>query len=333
MFTQLSQRYGAPLLAFLQRATESIEPRELATMLRYALGWVDAQATPVQGFGGKRLRPHLLLLCNEAAGGNWQEALSAAAAIELLHNFSLVHDDIQDDSATRHQRPSVWATWDRARAINAGDSLLGLAHSTLLQLRNVHPPTRVLRCWEILNDALRELTRGQHLDLSLEKATTLNESSYQSMIAGKTVALLAAAAQMGALLADSIQEEHYRQFGRELGFAFQIHDDILGIWGNSTITGKPNNDDLRQKKKTLPIIHGLQREAELRSIFAQPQLGAGDIARARNILERCDARALAEAAAAQHSQSALAMLERAQPQGEAGTLLRALPSTLLQRRS
>ena len=331
MLTAIKARYSAKLDAALQQAVKNIEPSELAMMLSYAFGWVDADGAPTNHIGGKRLRPYLLLLCNEAAGGDWHDALPAAAAVELLHNFSLVHDDIQDDSATRHQRPSMWATWDRARAINAGDSLLGLAYQCLSELGEMHAPAVVLPCWVQLNSALRELTRGQHLDLSFERAMSVDEATYYTMIAGKTAALLATAARLGALLALDSRDEQYCEFGRQLGLAFQIRDDILGIWGDSAITGKSSSDDLRHKKKSLPTVIGLAREAELRVIFAQPRLADGEVERAMELLDRCGAREYAEAAEARHSDAALAALERARPQGEAGDWLRRLPAALLGR--
>ena len=333
MLATIKARYDTKLDAALRQAVADIEPPELATMLSYAFGWVDAAGTPTNHIGGKRLRPYLLLLCNEAAGGDWHDALPAAAAVELLHNFSLVHDDIQDHSATRHQRPSMWAAWDRARAINAGDSLLGLAYQCLSELGEMHTPNVVLPCWAQLNGALRELTRGQHLDINFEQAPSVDEATYYSMIIGKTAALLAAAAQMGALLAFDERDEHYGEFGRQLGLAFQIRDDILGIWGDSAVTGKSSSDDLRHKKKSLPTVIGLAREAELCAIFAQPRLTDDEVAQAVALLERCGAREYAEAAEARHGDAALAALERAQPQGEAGDWLRRLPAALLGRRN
>lgn len=331
LLASLAAAYGAELNATLRRQVAEIQPPELATMLGYALGWQGRDGQEIEGSGGKRMRPYLLLLITEAAGGEWRQALPAAAAVELLHNFSLAHDDIQDQSETRHGRPSLWVAWDQARAINAGDSLLGLAFHCLATLREPCGAELTLRCWAELNDALRELTRGQQLDLSFERAAHIDEASYMGMIAGKTAALLAASATMGALIARSPRAAAYGEFGRQLGLAFQIRDDILGVWGESAQTGKSPHDDLRQKKKSLPIIIGLSREAELRQLFARAQLNEAAVRRAVILLERCGAREAAEAAEARHTAAALAALEQARPAGEAGQLLRRLPAALLGR--
>lgn len=333
MLEAIQARYGSQLDEVLRKAVADIKPTELELMISYAFGWVDASGTPTNHTAGKRLRPYLLLMCCEAAGGKWGDALPAAAAVELMHNFSLVHDDIQDHSTIRHQRPSLWAMWDRARAINAGDSLLGLTYHCLSTLEKTHPPNIVLACWKELNNALRELTRGQHLDIQFENTLAVNEASYYSMIEGKTASLLAAASRLGALLANDGKYMQYGEFGRQLGLAFQIRDDILGIWGNSEVTGKSTSDDLRHKKKSLPTIYGLSHEEELSKLFCKDLLTNDDVGQAMKLLERCGAREYAEAAEIRHGNASLTALERAQPKGRAGKWLRGFPSALLGRKN
>ena len=154
--------------------------------------------------------------------------------MELLHNFSLIHDDIQDDSPTRHGRPTVWKVWGASNAINAGDALYTLAYCALERLSDTVPADTVIKVWRIFNATTLELTRGQHLDMQFEHQTSVTVDDYISMIRGKSAALVAACAQIGALIASGDDElaARYAEFGLNLGIAFQIRDDILGIWGD-----------------------------------------------------------------------------------------------------
>ena len=226
--------------------------RPLYDMMAYHLGWVDEQAKPVQADSGKRLRPLLCLLCCEAAGGDWQQAVPAAAGLELIHNFSLIHDDIEDNSPTRRGRPTVWALWGLPHGINAGDSMLMLARLALgrLSSRGVDPGI-ALQAMDILDRTCLRLCEGQYLDMAGEGHLDMSEEDYLEMTGGKTAALLAASTQMGALIAgagDAV--ESYRQFGWNLGLAFQMVDDLLGIWGDPAVTGKSAADDVRSRKMT-----------------------------------------------------------------------------------
>src|SRR3990172_8635489 len=201
-------------------------------MLTYHMGWTGEGAGPEAA--GKRIRPLLLLLTCAACGADWQSALPAAAAVELVHNFSLVHDDIQDNSPKRRGRATVWKNWGVPMAINAGDALFVLSNQAMMDLANSHPASTVVRAAAILHDTCLDLTRGQFLDMSYEERNDLTLEDYWPMIAGKTSALLSACTQVGALLGNARENEQdsYRQFGHHLGLAFQVQDDILGIWGN-----------------------------------------------------------------------------------------------------
>ena len=298
-------------------------------MLRYHLGWVDADFAPARSDSGKRLRPALALLTCEAAGGDWESALPAAAAIELLHNFSLIHDDIEDGDTTRRGRATLWTIWGKPQAINAGDALFTLAHIALggMVSRNV-PPTRRLAVRERFDHACLALTQGQHLDLSFESRPRISEAEYLRMIGGKTAALVAGACAIGAIVAGSEVVADYENFGREVGFAFQIQDDLLGIWGDPEVTGKPAGNDIRHRKKSLPIAYGLDRSATLRELYAAETI---DVAAVSAELDGGGARDYAEALASQHHQRALHALHAAGRDNAATDALRELANSLLNR--
>ncbi len=298
-------------------------------MLHYHLGWVDVDFKPATFDAGKRLRPVMTLLTCEAADGDWENALPAAAAIELLHNFSLIHDDIEDGDPTRRGRPTLWTIWGRAQAINAGDALFTLAHLALggMLPRDV-PPWRQLQVRERFNQACLVLTQGQHLDLSFESRPSVSEAEYLYMIGGKTAELVATACAIGALVAGSEAASHYETFGREVGFAFQIEDDLLGIWGDPHVTGKPAGNDIRNRKKSLPVAYGLERSEPLRHLYAAADI---DVAAVVAELDRCGARSYSEALAAQHHQRALSALAATNYDNEATNTLRELANSLLHR--
>ncbi|HEX2979271.1 MAG TPA: polyprenyl synthetase family protein, partial [Anaerolineaceae bacterium] len=224
-------------------AVFAIQP-ELHSMLAYHLGWEgDGAGSQAQG---KRIRPLLVLLATNAAGGEWESALPAAAAVELIHNFSLIHDDIQDRSPLRHGRPTVWVRWGAAQAINAGDVMFTLAHLALFRLASALAPAAVLDAARVLDQACMNLTEGQYLDLSYEKRLDLAERDYWPMVGGKTAALLGCCVELGALVAgaEPAIRADFRQFGISLGLAVQAWDDWLGIWGDAALTGKSTESDL-----------------------------------------------------------------------------------------
>jgi geranylgeranyl diphosphate synthase type I len=312
------------------------ETPDFSVMMRYALGWVDEHDQPYTQVTGKRIRPILLLLCAEAAGGDWNIALPAAAAVELLHNFSLIHDDIQDDSPIRHKRPTVWKIWGSPNAINAGDALFTLSYRALEGLtRNHIKAETIIQAWHIFNNTAIELTRGQHLDMRFERQSIVAVDDYISMISGKSAALIAACAQIGALVAcnDSQLALNYADFGLNLGIAFQIHDDILGIWGDPTITGKSAATDILSRKKSLPVLYGLDRSIELTKIYEQEKLTGEDVSHAVNALDSLGARDYTQNAEKEFYQKALDSLEKANPQGEAARGLIQLVDDLFARQA
>lgn len=246
-------------------------PDDFDMMIRYHLGWVDESGQPARVYAGKHLRPLLLLLSTDAAGGQWRQALPAAAAVELLHNFSLIHDDIEDNSPQRRGRPTLWTIWGAANAINAGDMLFGLAHMALWQLaENGVDDRTIVRIALVFEHMSLQLTRGQHLDMRFEQAEDVSVDDYLDMIAGKSAALVSAAMRIGAMLAGLSEEQAaaYAAFGQQLGLAFQIQDDILGIWGDPAVTGKSVATDIQSRKKTLPVLYGLSHDPGLAALYA-----------------------------------------------------------------
>lgn len=337
----LLERYMAHYLPLIEADLQTVlalsdsTPPLFARMLHYHMGWVDASGNPVEGGRGKRLRPLLTLLVCEAAGGDIFLARPAAAAVELIHNFSLLHDDIQDRSPTRHGRPTVWAIWGEAQAINAGDAMFALAH---LAVPSLLPPQAdaqlARRMVEVLGRTCLELTRGQYLDMSFERQAQVSIEEYLDMIAGKTAALLAGAALLGALAAGASDEaqEHYRAFGHHLGMAFQVVDDVLDIWGDPAVTGKAAAYDIRQRKKSLPVLYGLAHSAELRDLYAHSEaFDEVAVSRVVALLDAIGARQYAEGLAHTYSEHTLTHLKAASPQGEAGEALFELVGRLLHR--
>lgn len=234
----------------------------LYDMLRYHLGWADPHGRPVAAAAGKALRPTLCLLASEATAGRYRQALPAAAAIELVHNYSLIHDDVQDDDRERRHRPTVWAIWGKPQAINAGTAMRVLASLTLQRL-GAHgvPAGQQLEALRLLDESCLRLLEGQYLDISFEGRLDVSVREYLQMIERKTAALIACALEVGALLggADGPSVNAFRELGRHLGLAFQIRDDILGIWGQESTTGKPVGSDIRRRKKSLPIVYALEQ--------------------------------------------------------------------------
>jgi geranylgeranyl diphosphate synthase type I len=249
------------LLPTIEAGMEEAVPRDggLAVMVRYHLGWCDPTGQPLKGRTGKRIRPALVLLAAEAAGGRAEVALPAAVAVELLHNFSLVHDDIQDRSPERHGRPTVWSIWGDAQAINAGNLLHVLAHRALAALGEARPAVGRLALERLYETALR-LCDGQYLDLSYEQRSRVGLADYLTMIGGKTASLIGLTLELGAMAAVDAPAlwSSYRQIGEQFGLAFQIWDDYLGVWGDAATTGKPVGEDIANRKKTLPVAYAFE---------------------------------------------------------------------------
>jgi geranylgeranyl diphosphate synthase type I len=308
-------------------------------MLRYHLGWVDPAGRPTGGRPGKGIRPTICLLACQATGGDWQRAVPAAAAIELIHNFSLIHDDIEDRDVVRRGRPTVWKLWGEAQAINAGDTMFVLSRLALHRLLDRDLPPALVQAASLAFDrACLALCQGQFLDLSFEDRLDVTADEYLAMVGGKTSALMGLSAGLGALIGsgDPALAETYRRFGAGLGFAFQIYDDVLGIWGDESQTGKPAGNDLRRRKKSFPIVYALSRGAgaagrTLADLYRQPALDDADVRLALASLDGVDAHGHALAVARDHYQAALATLDETGIENEAQAELRSLAAFVVSR--
>ncbi|MCP2324783.1 geranylgeranyl diphosphate synthase type I [Hamadaea flava] len=248
------------------RAAVDTLPAVLRHASGYHFGWWDRHGIPAaHGPTGKALRPALVLLAAQAVGGAPAPALPAAVAVELVHNFSLVHDDVMDGDETRRHRPTVWKEFGVAQAILVGDALLTLAVETLGTLSGpsdsrVAGPTRARLAQKMLSGAVGDLLHGQGEDLAFESRDDVTTAECLAMARRKTGALIECATGLGALLGGGTAEQvaRLRGFGADLGLAFQITDDLLGIWGDPAVTGKPVYSDLRSRKKSLPVVVALR---------------------------------------------------------------------------
>jgi geranylgeranyl diphosphate synthase type I len=311
-------------------------------MLTYHMGWTGEGAGPQAT--GKRIRPLLTLLSVASIGEkenssksnsiNWLHAKSVAASIELVHNFSLVHDDIQDNSELRRGRKTAWTKWGAPMAINVGDALFVIANQSVIDLKEHYPADMVVRAAGILNDCCLDLTRGQFLDMSYEERTDLTMDDYWPMIGGKTSALLSSCTQIGALLGYAQEEkiELYRLFGYHLGLAFQVQDDILGIWGDEALTGKSAASDLVEGKNSLPVLFALEKKGEFAKRWQQGPITPDEVGSVASLLEKEGGKTYAEKKSEEETQKALGYLQQADPQGEAGAAILGLANMLLKRK-
>src|SRR5437867_2089325 len=276
-------------------------------MMLYHLG-LDAERRP----SGKRLRPVLCTLVFEAMTGDARQALPAAAAIELLHNFTLIHDDIEDQDPARHHRPTVWSVWGVPQAINAGDGMFAVSRLAVQRLRGL-PPARILAFAGLLDNACVQICEGQFLDIAFETRTDVTPERHRAMAAKKTGSLFAAAAEGAAVLAtdDTVVRSALARFGDAFGEAFQAHDDLLGIWASTERTGKVEMNDLTKRKKTLPVVLAFERaqgklRESLAALFAPAApLPAENVERIREILDELGVRATIEAEIAEQRGRAL----------------------------
>jgi geranylgeranyl diphosphate synthase type I len=302
-------------------------------MLTYHMGWSGEGAGPEAT--GKRIRPLMVLLVTAACGATWQNALPAAAAVELVHNFSLVHDDIQDNSEKRRGRPTLWTKWGIPQAINAGDGLFVISNLAVTDLAETYSAEIALRAAQTLHHTCLDLTRGQFLDICYQTRFDLNEDDYWPMISGKTAALLAGCCQIGAILAGATPatESAYRDFGLALGLAFQVQDDILGIWGDEALTGKSTASDLLEGKKSLPVLFGLGQNREFAARWQAGPIKLDEVQATAKLLAEEGALDYAQIESQKWTEKALTALQQAQPSGESGQALRDLADKLLSRKA
>ncbi len=317
----LSWSYSA-IQPGLRSAVAALSP-PLRRIASYHFGWTDEHGRPIQASSGKAVRPALTLLTAHAAGGSTAVAVPAAIAIELVHNFSLLHDDVMDGDTTRRHRPAAWTVFGTSETILAGDALLALALGTIAGSGHLE----AARHTQLISTAVMDLTSGQCADLAFEHRDTVAIDDYLEMVAGKTAALIACACALGAMAAGATPEqvEHLRHFGGHLGTAFQCVDDILGIWGDPSVTGKPAHSDLRSRKKTLPVLSALNSgtpaAAELTALLkCTGALSHANVQRAAHLVDVAGGRAQCQSCADKHVKYALQYLRQAVPTPRAGGL-------------
>ena len=269
----------------------------LYRMMAYHMGWMDEHGEATQVDVGQRIRPTLCALTCEALGGDLSMALPAAAAVEMVHNFSLIHNDIQDGTPERHHRPTVWWMWGPAQGINAGDGMHARARLSLLwQTDKGMAPEKALRAVAILDTACLRLCEGQYLDLTYQERVDISQDAYFQMVEGKTAALMSAAAELGALMAsaDEASIQAMARYGMKLGTAFQIRSDILELWGTKGAE-VPLAGDILNKKKSLPIIHALHtatgaEKHSLGDVYFKRVMEPEDIQKVVEVLDRLGTR-------------------------------------------
>ncbi|MGW2557885.1 family 2 encapsulin nanocompartment cargo protein polyprenyl transferase [Streptomyces sp. NPDC001514] len=317
---------GHEAAALLERTRTAVNPRlrdtveslpgSIRRVAMYHFGWEHADGTPAAGSAGKAIRPALVLAATRALGGDPQQAVRAAAAVELAHNFTLLHDDVIDEDPTRRHRPTAWTVFGTPDAIIAGDAMLALALRLIAEDR--HPASAAASAR--LAACVIELCAGQQADCAFEQRgpheVSLDECV--AMATAKTGALLGCACALGALYAGADEEEIAAMdaFGREAGLAFQLIDDLIGIWGDPERTGKPAGADLAAHKKSLPVVaalsSGTEAGAQLAELYAQP-MDTRTVRRAAEAVDRAGGRDWAQLQAADRMARAVQQLSRAVP--------------------
>ena len=342
----MNARLDATLLDLLNHLEAQALPSTgqdlpLYGVLRYHLGYVDEDFQAAGFDQGKRIRPLICLLACQAAGGDVEQALPVAAAIEMIHNFTLIHDDIQDQSALRRHRPTVWSLWENAQAINAGDALFAAGHMMLLRSREAGLPAEtIIELSEALHGTTLKIVEGQVLDLGFEARPDVSADEYLTMIGGKSAAIIGYACFAGATVAGASREvvEHLAEFGRATGVAFQIRDDLLGVWQPAEETGKPEADDIRRRKKSLPVLLLRDRLSDrdwetVTEMYRQPELDPAQVQHVLELMERYEIRPLVQQQVQHWHDVAVSHLAAAIPDSAARAELFALTEALVDRRA
>jgi geranylgeranyl diphosphate synthase, type I len=304
-------RAREPVQQALRAAVAGIEDDRMRLIASYQLGWCDRDGNPVPFSGGKGLRPTLAVVSAQAGGGTIDDGLAAAAAVELVHNFSLLHDDVMDRDLERHHRPTGWAVFGEGQAILAGNAMLTRALEVLAD-----DGERGRRALPTMLAATQRLISGQSDDLHFEGATAITVEDVLNMEAGKTAALLACSASIGALAAGAPADtvSALRGFGHQLGMAFQLVDDILGITGDPAVTGKSASSDVRAGKRSVPVVAALDAGTDASRRLADLLAGGPpstdeDVALATKLIEEAGGIDWAAREADAHLDRALGHLE------------------------
>ncbi|MFD8481247.1 family 2 encapsulin nanocompartment cargo protein polyprenyl transferase [Kitasatospora sp. NPDC059673] len=335
----------AEALALLGRARTAVDPAlrdavdtlpdSMRQIAGYHFGWLESDGTPSAAGAGKAIRPALVLAATQAVGGRPQDAVRAAAAVELVHNFTLLHDDVLDRDHTRRHRPTAWRVFGTTGAILAGDAMHSLALRVLAEDSHPAAAAAVRR----LADCVVELCAGQQADCSFEQRSDVTLAECLAMAESKTGALLGCACALGALYAgaDAATADAMDAFGREIGLAFQLIDDLIGIWGDPAVTGKPVGADLAARKKSLPVVHALSSGttagAELAALYASGRpLSPTELEAAATAVDHAGGRAWAQGESCERMATAISHLAAAIPDPTATDELLAL-AELVTRRS
>ena len=308
---------------------------------RYALGWIDERGAPADA-GGKGARGTLCMLAAEAvddAPDALARARCAAAAVEFVHNFSLVHDDVQDRDEARRGRPTVWKVWGVAQAINAGDALRELAGGALRRaVRHGAPAERIVEADRRLNAAALRMIEGQYLDLAFEQRTDVSVGEYAEMVECKTGAMMGVSLALGALFAGAGPDrcDAFQRAGERLGRCFQLRDDWLGVWGDAAELGKSTDSDIRRRKKAHPALYAIERSPagarrRLLEIYAKEALSDDDVDEVRALFAEAGAAERTEAAAREERDAFAAALAECAPRAAAGRELLELADFTLSR--
>ena len=335
---KMFRKYRSSINAAMRDALNQ-DSSQVYDMLRYYLGWVDEEGSPTVATEGKFLRPTLCLFACEASGGSVRQAMPAAVALELIHNFSLIHDDIQDQDETRHHRKTLWAVWGTPKALVAGNVLRVIADTSLQGLvREGVEVSCALAVVRQLTHAYLAMIEGQYLDLSYEGQNEVAMPQYLDMIARKTGALIRCAFTMGALIGSNSDEnlDAFRESGESLGLLFQIRDDILGVWGEEETTGKPVGADIIRKKNSFPVVYAMSAAEgsdlrQLRDIYAKEQVTESDASAVLGQMDSLQTRGHAQALVAEHCDRARHALTDIEMSADSRTQIDQLLQFLLDR--
>ena len=333
------RRYRSQIDGAMRTGLANDDGVHVYDMLRYSMGWVDVDGNPVVATQGKALRPTLCLLACEATGGSLDRAMPAAVALEFIHCFSLIHDDIQDGDETRRHRSTLWAVWGVPKAIEAGNILRVVADRSLSELVDGGVSfDDALTVTSLLTQGYLQMIEGQYLDIAYESRPDIGMSQYLDMISRKTGALIRGAMHIGAIIGSSDPRvvAAFEDCGRSLGFLFQIKDDVLGVWGDEEATGKPVGADIRRKKNSLPVVYAMSMvsgadKETLSEIYGREEVSGQDVTEVLGILDRVGAREYAEELAGMRRDEALEALASVELAPRSSDDLAGLSQFLLER--
>ena len=317
--TRTSTNFESYCNALVAELEQSLGDKQglLFDLIRYQLGWADPQGTPLPRSQWQRpnLKSNLCLLACEILCGDYRPALPAAAGLEFIHTFTVVHNDVQDGRPQIEERPSIWWLWGPGQAINAGDGFYALGRAALLGLQDRGVPvSKVLEALCVLDKACITMCEGQYMDLAFQERIDLSLGDYIKMVEFKSGAIMSCAMEIGALLAvdDRRTIEAFRLCGRKLGILSEIQESILGLWGG--VNAQPPSPEVFNKKKSFPIVQTLENgdlktKRKLGAIYFKRVLEPKDVQEILDVLDMCDARNAAEAAADTYFHEAMSALD------------------------